>query len=127
MQTSRSNSSLKFEVDPYQLIGPINAHGVGSRQGGVEVQVPKKVGLVIAMRPVAIAGPDAERHGRGNAGIARLDLWLAVLVDGAALRCCQKDGSPCRNHPALTTATNCDYVSWFLRYVPKHLPDRKEA
>ena len=41
---SRSNSSLKFEVDPYQLIGPINAHGVGSRQAGVEVQVPKKVG-----------------------------------------------------------------------------------
>jgi hypothetical protein len=80
MQTRRSNSSLKFEMDPYQLIGPINAHGVGSRQAGVEVQVPKKVGLVIAMRPVAIAGPDAERDGRGNAGIARLDLWLAVLV-----------------------------------------------
>jgi hypothetical protein len=59
MQTSRLNSSLKFEVDPYQLIGPINAHGVGSRQAGVEVKVPKKVGRVIAMRPVAIAGQSA--------------------------------------------------------------------
>ena len=36
--------------------------------------------LMIAMRSTAIAGADAECHGRGNTGIARLDLWLPVLV-----------------------------------------------
>jgi hypothetical protein len=35
---------------------------------------------MIAMRPVTIAGPDAQRHGRGNAGVAWLDLGLAMLI-----------------------------------------------
>ena len=35
---------------------------------------------MIAMWPAAIAGPDAQRHGRGNAGVARLDLRYAMLI-----------------------------------------------
>jgi hypothetical protein len=35
---------------------------------------------MIAVRSIAIARPDAQRHGRGNAGIAWLDLGFAMLV-----------------------------------------------
>src|SRR6201995_1692866 len=66
---------------------PYKRPRVGSRQAGVEVQVPKKVGLVIAMRPVAIAGPDAECHGRGKAGIARLDIDRSATRAAIARQC----------------------------------------
>ena len=35
---------------------------------------------MIAIRSVAIAGPNAQRHGRGNAGVARLNFRLAVFI-----------------------------------------------
>jgi hypothetical protein len=35
---------------------------------------------MIAMRPVAIAGPDAQRHRRGNAGVEGLDFRLPMLI-----------------------------------------------
>jgi hypothetical protein len=35
---------------------------------------------MIVMRPAAIAGPDAQRHGRGNADVAGLDFRLPMLI-----------------------------------------------
>jgi hypothetical protein len=45
MQTSRSKSSLKFEVGPVPIDRPDEGPCVGAGEASVEVQVPQKVGL----------------------------------------------------------------------------------
>jgi hypothetical protein len=69
-----------IEVGPYQLIGPMKAHASAQARRAYKSRVPQKVGLMIAMGPIAIAGPDAQRHGRGNAGVAWLYIGLAMLI-----------------------------------------------
>ena len=55
---------LEVRGEPVPIDRPDERPGVSARKAGVEVQVPKKVGLMIATRPVTIAGPDAQRQPR---------------------------------------------------------------
>lgn len=71
---------LEVRNGPVPIDRPDECPGVCTRETAVKIQVPKQVRLMIAMRSVAIAGPDAQRHGRRYAGVARLDLRPAVLI-----------------------------------------------
>lgn len=75
-----TEEQLEIRGGPVPIDRPDERPGVSAGETTLKIQVPKKVRVMIAMWSVAVAGPDAQRHGRGNAGVARLNLRLAVFI-----------------------------------------------